>query len=732
MTTRALTSDAHPAEHDDPHWLLDLRSIRMIEKHWLEETPAGALMASAGAAVADVALRMWRAMSADTVVVVLVGPGNNGGDALVAGKLLLQAGLEVRAAVYPGLERTPPRAGDARRAWVAWRSASQGFHALDEVAGWVDEAPVLLIDGLFGIGLQRPLEPALAELADRLRGAQVPVLAIDVPSGLNADTGAAVSGGAVISACRTVTMIADKPGLHTGAGLLHAGEVWLAPLSVEPPQPPVRQPWAQLLDAPATAAMLPIIRVDSHKGEAGDVLVVGGRLGMAGAARLAARGALGVGAGRVWIGLDAEEALDGDSGTPADPVRPEIMQTFWPRSTSAADGGVAQALPGQQPVLVVGCGLGQDVQACNWLEHALATGAPLVLDADALSLIAAHPALLGAAAADESAAEEPAAARPQGAAIDPPDERQIALPMNAAGAEQPAAGEAPEGAENEAPQSAAPAAKAAPKFQTDDAAPSLGSEDSVEAPAEAPEVDAQTEVQTETQAATQTASAPDTLVQAADPAPAPDTSVQAADSGSDPAANDRLLPPADAAASTPKPERSPHPAPRRPARARNDDGRGTPPAVEARGKRSIRILTPHPLEAARLLNDSVARVQADRIKAARALARRFDAVVVLKGAGTVVAQPSGHYVINGSGHPVLGTAGSGDVLAGTIGALLARLLRAGVPAAEAGWRASCIGVWLHGRAGELLAGQRGPSGVPAAALADAYPAVWAELRHWDT
>ena len=96
-------------------------------------------------------------------------------------------------------------------------------------------------------------------------------------------------------------------------------------------------------------------------------------------------------------------------------------------------------------------------------------------------------------------------------------------------------------------------------------------------------------------------------------------------------------------------------------------------------------------------------------------------------AGTVVATPDGRYAINTSGHPVLATAGTGDVLAGTIGALLAGLLRAQCPPAEAAWQAACGGVWLHGRAGERVAAQFGPRGVPASALPRQYPAIMGAL-----
>ena len=657
MKTRSITAAVRPALSQTPAWVLDLATIRRLEGRWLDETEPGELMAYAGAAVARVAMAMWKNLPAHAPVILLVGPGNNGGDALVAGRILRRAGLAVWAAGMPGLDTTPPEAEDARAAWEAWRADGQTIHGFEQVADWLwpdgnapdddpegDDSdvppaePALIIDGLFGIGLARPLAGCVAGLVRRVNRARVPVLAIDVPSGLDADSGAPVGGAdaSIMQASQTVTMIADKPGLHTGAGLRHAGRVWVAPLSDLPLEaelgaleaadgPADAGGWRDvpteaeaemdpddghdfddsgmddadadapcpadedgsphdlpgvLLTAPLAAALLPARARDAHKGNGGDVLVVGGRLGMAGAARLAAQGAAGAGAGRVWIAVEPEtcsrteatkesgslrpeddaedkQALVADAGArdsdasvavpedeaaddeadaprdasgkarqPVDPLHPEIMRFVWD-----ADA----ALPGAAPVLVVGCGLGQDETAQQWLEHALASQAPLVIDADALGLLTEAP---------------------------------------------------------EAPCS---------------------------------------------------------------------------------------------------------------------------------------ILTPHPLEAARLLGVSVADVQTDRPACARALAACFEAVAVLKGAGTVVAAPDGRLAINTSGHPVLATAGTGDVLAGTIAALLAGLLRAGCPPDEAAWQAACAGVWLHGRAGECLARNQGPRGVPAGALPGQYPGIMGSL-----
>ena len=550
MKTRSITAAVRPALSQTPAWVLDLATIRRLEGRWLDETEPGELMACAGAAVARVAMAMWKNLPAHAPVILLVGPGNNGGDALVAGRILRRAGLAVWAAGMPGLDTMPPEAEDARAAWEAWRADGQVIHGFEQVADWLwpdgnvpagDDGdvppaePALIIDGLFGIGLTRPLAGRVAGLVRMVNRARVPVLAIDVPSGLDADRGAPVGGSdaPVMQARQTVTMIADKPGLHTGAGLRHAGRVWVAPLSDLPLEaeldaleaadgPADAGEWRDvpteaeaetdpddghdfggsgmddadadapcpaddgsfphdlpgvLLTAPLAAALLPARARDAHKGNGGDVLVVGGRLGMAGAARLAAQGAAGAGAGRVWIAVEAEdcpqtgateesgslrpeddvedkqalaadagawdsdasvavpedEAADDEADAPqdasgkarqlVDPLHPEIMRFVWD-----ADA----ALPGAAPVLVVGCGLGQDETAQQWLEHALASQAPLVIDADALgllteapeapcSILTPHPLeaarLLGMSVADVQA-DRPACARALAARFD--------------------------------------------------------------------------------------------------------------------------------------------------------------------------------------------------------------------------------------------------------------------------------------------------------------------------
>jgi len=548
--------------------LFDCAAIRRIEAAWLRDTAPGELMAAAGAAVADEAVRRLRALPPATGVLLLVGPGNNGGDALVAGRLLRRRGFSVQAVGVDPILAAPPAATDARRAWQAWHDAGCRLLAIADAAALIDAPlPPLVVDGLFGIGLTRPLAPDLVPLIEAIRRRRACVVAIDVPSGLDADTGSPIGGDQAVGpipATATVTMIADKPGLHTGSGATVSGSVQVARLRDLPlPEAPA----AVRLVAANIAPLLPVRSRDAHKGSAGDVLIVGGRLGMGGAARLAARGALAAGAGRVWIadGLPRTGSRGEPAGAPAapiDPVRPEIMRFTMPDGTRSPRRAAGRQPPGLERfgAIVVGCGLGQDPVAVRLLAQVFAGGSAVVCDADALTLLAQAP--------------------------------------------------------------------------------------------------------------------------------------------------DRY-----------------------PRRA------------------GATILTPHPLEAARLLGTTTPAVQADRIGAAIAIAKRYRAVVVLKGPGTVVADAAGHYAINASGHPVLATGGTGDVLGGMIGALAAAWQAAAAPRGGAprpagaattpippippitaiAALAACAGVWLHGAAGERLAASIGPAGVPAGRLCEMLPVVLGSL-----
>ena len=430
-------------------------------------------MRRAGEAAAQ-AIDPGRGTGSRLRVLLLCGPGDNGGDGFSCALALRERGHECLCWA-PEASRSPDAAA-LRAQWE--QSGGPSVAVLPASRRWD-----VVVDALFGIGLTRAPEAPWSEALAWAGGLGARVVALDVPSGLHADTGNWLGGTAGLAASRTVTFLADKPGLHTAEGVDAAGEVLVASLEVEVPQAPGRLNGPEAFPGACRARPR-----NSHKGLAGSVCVTGGAPGMVGAVLLAGRAALRLGAGRVHV-----DALDASVGW--DPVQPELM--FHAGAGLPAD-----------TVFVAGCGMGTGEAARQALLAILARPAALVLDADAINLLASDATLRGA------------------------------LGMH----------------------------------------------------------------------------------------------------------------------------------------------------------RSARILTPHPLEAARLLHCQPGTVQADRIASALEIARRFSCVALLKGAGTVIASPEGTYAINPTGTAALSTAGTGDVLAGMIGALLAQ----GAQALEA----ACAAAWLHGRAAD--------------------------------
>ena len=494
------------------HCLYSVAELRALEQRAAALLAPGALMERAGQAAAALALTLIGARAGE--VLVLAGPGNNGGDAFEAAANLAEAGIAVALIHLAGSGTV-----SAETARAMQRVHSAPVRRIDALPDGLPDglgAPgqwALVIDGLFGIGLTRALSGAARQLTLAVSELDCPVLALDIPSGLDADTGALVGPGVdadgvavavALRASHTITFLGDKPGLHTNAGRDYAGAVSVAALGIDAALLPAGAAW---LNAPALfASRLTPRQHNTHKGSFGDVAIVGGAQGMAGAAVLAARAALFAGVGRVYVAA-LDRALTLDS------VQPEIM------FRDAASFAPADA------TLVLGPGMGDSASAIRLVGQALDGGAPLVLDADALNLLAASPAL-----------QQRLAARAHGA-----------------------------------------------------------------------------------------------------------------------------------------------------------------------------LLTPHPLEAARLLGVTAAVVQGDRLAAAREIAARLQAVVVLKGSGTVIANAAGQVVINPTGNPGLASGGSGDVLAGVCGALLAQ--------GWSTWEAALGAVWLHGAAADRLVGQGiGPVGLTAGEL----------------
>ena len=483
-----------------------MRLLLQNELRALEHAHAGAmppLMERAGCAAAQLALARFGSGR----VLICAGPGNNGGDAFVVARELARAGCAVDVLFRGDAEKLPP---DARTAYQ---------HCQHPQVKFSNDAPSdnysLVVDGLFGIGLTRPIDGDYEKLIDRINAFSGPVFALDVPSGLDADTGSI--RGIAVRADLTATFIAAKPGLYTNDGPDHCGEVCVLDLEL----PSTNGPGSLLTPAEFSPALKPRHR-NTHKGSFGTLAILGGAPGMAGAAVLAGRAALKLGAGRVMVGMLERTSFD--------PSQPELM-------LRSPEDAATQAV-----AIVVGPGLGQSDAAVELMRRlalghvAISADCPLLLDADALNLLAAHPVLA----------------------------KHIARRQN------------------------------------------------------------------------------------------------------------------------------------------------------------VTVLTPHPTEAARLLGVDTASIQADRIAAALKLAKQFNACVALKGCGTVIAAPDGRWRINSTGNPGLASAGTGDVLAGFTGALLAQQ----VPA----WEALCAAVHLHGMAADSLAASGdGPVGITAGEL---IPVARRILNRW--
>jgi hydroxyethylthiazole kinase-like uncharacterized protein yjeF len=486
--------------------LYTIKELRAIEALALEGLPPGSLMRRAGQEAAQLAVRLLSPNHENANVLVLAGPGNNGGDALEMAVVLAENRMNVSVLQISTRKSPSVEASLARK------------HAINSNIKWEDALSIqntiksllsrqwdLMVDGMFGIGLKEPLDGSRYQLAEVMNAARCPVIALDVPSGLNADTGAILGeNGIAVRATDTITFIGNKPGLYTYKGRDYAGRVHYIRLDVE--ERHFSSP-ARWLNAPSLfSAMLRKRRHDTHKGSYGRVAVLGGAEGMTGAPVLAARAALHCGAGLTY-------AVFLKDPPEYDPVQPEMM--IRP----------AHHFDFSSVVSVAGPGLGMSMAARQFVEDIIRLNQPLVLDADALNLIA----------------------------------------------------------ENEALQ--------------------------------------------------------------------------------------QLL--------------------------------------EAR--RAPTLMTPHPLEAARLSGTTTNAVQSDRLLAAGQLARRFNATVILKGSGSVIADRDGKTAVNPTGGPALATPGSGDVLSGVCGALMAQ----GWPS----WEAALGAVWMHGAAAdELVQRGEGPAGLTAGEL----------------
>jgi len=330
------------------------------------------LMTRAGAAALEQLRAHWPAAR---VLTVVCGAGNNAGGGYVVGRLALQAGLEVDLIA---LVAGSALSGDARTAHEAFVAAGGTVRAAD---GDYTFAGDVIVDALLGTGLTRTVDGLFAAAVRAINSAGKPVLALDIPSGLDADSGH-VHGVAVV-ADLTVTFVGLKTGLFVGEAPAYCGVVEYADLDVPPDVYGALTAPLRRIGADAVGRALPRRRRTAHKGDHGRVLLVGGAPGMAGAIRLAAEAALRAGAGLVRVATHPDSAAVVTAG------RPEVM------SHAVEDAAALTPLAAQSDVLVVGPGLGKSPWATSVWRAALSAGRPLVLDADGLNLLAGEPAVRG-------------------------------------------------------------------------------------------------------------------------------------------------------------------------------------------------------------------------------------------------------------------------------------------------------------------------------------------------
>ena len=453
-------------------------------------TPALQLMKRAGRAAFELLLARYPEPG---LISIYCGAGNNGGDGYVLAALAAQRLLAVQVIQLAPAERLT---GAAR---AAYEFAAQEGVAMQLFTETTVPTAGVIIDALLGIGLQGALKAEYAAAIAQINAAQLPVLALDIPSGLQADTGAVAS--VAVAASLTITFIGIKRGLLTGRGAALCGELVLEQLGVQP------EVYAQVpteltrLACGALLAQLPARAADAHKGDFGHVMVIGGDIGYGGAALMAAEAAARSGAGLVSIATRPEHV-------PAILARrPEVM------AMGVISGQELEPLLVRPSVIVIGPGLGRSPWSEQMLQQAVKSGLPLVLDADALNILA--------------------------------------------------------------------------------------------------------------------------------------------------------------------------------------EGRVVPASIA----RTNWLLTPHPAEAARLLNCTTAEVQADRFAAVIKIQQQYNCAVILKGAGSLVAGSDGSLGLVSDGNPGMATGGMGDVLSGILGALMAQGLSTS--------QAAPLGASLHACAADLAAQEYG-------------------------
>ena len=302
---------------------------------------------------------------------VFCGPGGNGADGLYFAAIAALAGKSIRCHLMADLESLSEK---QQKAYKMACDAGVQFVAVDQV---IDEDTDMIVDALLGIGCQDDLAEPIQAAVDIINASKKPICSLDIPTGLNANTGAAVANG--ITADLTISFIAPKIGCYMYRGPRVCGKVITHHLGIEPSIIEAQKPVATLLSERFIRQCLPKRKKDSHKGDYGNVLVIGGDYGMGGAVRMAAEAAMRTGAGSVTVATRPEH-LNVVSG-----ARPEIM------CYEVRTGEDLQPLIDKAKVIVLGPGLGRSEWAKELFDCVIKSDKPKIMDADALYFLSEHP-----------------------------------------------------------------------------------------------------------------------------------------------------------------------------------------------------------------------------------------------------------------------------------------------------------------------------------------------------
>ena len=372
--------------------VLSRDQMRAFDRHAVEtcHVPSGVLMENAGRGATDVLVReMLEGDAADARVIVVCGTGNNGGDGLVMARHLLLRGADPTVWLCGDEGKVSP---DARSNLEAWRgvggevcalAAGSSLEPLKEALAGAD----LVVDALFGTGLDRPIDGLLADVVRAMNAATAPRFAVDLPSGLDADTGCTL--GVAVEARASVTFAHHKLGLLTPGGAALAGRVRVVDIGVPGSLVAHVGGSAQLMERADLGGWVVPRAPGAHKNSAGHVVVIAGSPGKVGAPQLVARGAMRAGAGLATIATwpDAASVIEG-----------HVLEAMTERIDPRRAGESLDGILAQKQVVVIGPGLGLGDDSRLAVEYVLASWrGPLVVDADALTMFAGRPSVFMAA-----------------------------------------------------------------------------------------------------------------------------------------------------------------------------------------------------------------------------------------------------------------------------------------------------------------------------------------------